>query len=70
MPVEFSPNRFIVCASMKKVLLLALTLAASPVLAEPPPIIDVSVFSPGSKASQVIDDVVVPVPSEIFSRAR
>lgn len=67
MPVEFSPNRFIVCASMKKVLLLALTLAASPVLAEPPPIIDVSVFSPGSKASQVIDDVVVPVPSEIFS---
>ena len=54
--------------SMKKALTLALTaasiaLAASSV-AEPPAHIDVSTFPPASK---LIDDVVVPVPSEIFA---
>jgi hypothetical protein len=49
---------------MKKALLLA-ALAAVPIFcaAEPPAKIDLSAFPPASK---LIDDVVVPVPSEIF----
>ena len=54
--------------SMKKALLPALTAAsialAASCLAEPPSHIDVSTFPPAGK---LIDDVVVPVPSEVFA---
>ena len=49
---------------MKKVIFLALTAFAPTVFAEPPAKIDVSNFPQQSK---MIDDVVVPVPSEIFA---
>jgi len=52
---------------MKKTFLLVFAAATALALAEPPPHIDVSAFSPGSKASRIIDDVVLPVPSEIFA---
>ena len=48
---------------MKKALLLALATATT-ALAEPPAHIDLSAFPPAGK---MIDEVVVPVPSEIFS---
>jgi len=53
-------------AFMKKSLILILALAASvfaETSSEPPARIDVSAFPPASK---LIDDVVVPVPSEVF----
>ncbi len=49
---------------MKKVIFLALTAFAPTIFAEPPAKIDVSNFPQQSK---MIDDVVVPVPSEIFA---
>lgn len=48
---------------MKKAFLLAFAAAAVSAFAEPPARIDVSAFPPAGK---IIDDVVVPVPSEIF----
>ena len=54
--------------SMKKVLTLALTAASIAIAAayaeDAPKHIDVSTFPPASK---IIDDVVVPVPSEVFA---
>ena len=49
---------------MKHTLLPALLLAALPLNAAPPPKIDVSRMP---QQSRVIGDVIVPVPSEIFS---
>ena len=49
---------------MKKVILLALAALSSPAFAEPPARIDVSNLPAQSK---MIDEVVVPVPSEIFA---
>lgn len=48
---------------MKKVFVLTLALVSSLALAEPPARIDISQLP---QASKLIDDVVVPVPSEIF----
>jgi hypothetical protein len=49
--------------SMKKITLLALTILSATVIAQPPAKIDVSKLP---KESRVVDDVIVPVPSEIF----
>ena len=48
---------------MKKITLLAFSFLSATVLAEPPAKIDVSRLP---KESRVVDDVIVPVPSEIF----
>ena len=48
---------------MKKTAFLALTILTTSLLAEPPAKIDVSNFP---KQSKVMEDVIVPVPSEIF----
>lgn len=49
---------------MRTFLLATLAVATAPAFAEAPPKIDVSAFP---KQAQVIDDVVVPVPSEVFN---
>ncbi len=51
------------CKLMKKTAILALTLLSASLLAEPPAKIDVSNLP---KQSRVMEDVIVPVPSEVF----